>query len=100
MNAIVWMDFLNILPFMLLGLIYHLIQKVITAKEYPDYSWKVFKSRNLFGMLNSLILCSVGLAFLSSGIELMPGINRIVISFIIGSGGGDIVRSWTEKIRS
>jgi hypothetical protein len=97
METIIWADFWYLLPFMVAGLVVHILNKIDTARRRPGYVFRTFIYLNGIGYLVSLILCAVGLAFLASGIDLIPGVGKMVVSFTLGFGGGSLIRSWTAK---
>lgn len=81
-----------------LGLIAHLLDKMIDAKKIPGFSWKIFWDQNFLVYVVSSILCFIGLVLISSGIEMVPGNTKIVIAFGLGYGGGAMVRSFLKKV--
>ena len=99
MQAVDWAAFLNLAPFMLLGLAYHVISKITKAQRRKDFTWHVFRKQNLLGYVGALILCVTGLMFLASGIDLMPGVAQVLVSFTIGITGGSMIRDLPNRLR-
>ena len=92
-----WSTFFSLSPLMLAGLIVHILNKVDTARRRKGFTMETFLRLNGIGYMVALILSTVGLLFLSGGIDLMPGVNRIVVAFMIGFGGGSMIRSLVAK---
>ena len=88
-----WVDFKSLMPITMLGLLIHFLSKLRSARKKKDYSWSKFKYLNWIDYLISFLFCIAGIYFMSSGIRLIPGqVTEIVVAFILGVGGGSLVK--------
>jgi energy-coupling factor transporter transmembrane protein EcfT len=97
MDQVNWLDYVNLVPFMLVGLIIHTLKNFNKAYKRPDYQWKIFRRNNWIGFIIALITCNILLIMLTAGVELMPAMNRILASFTLGWTGGSAFRGIRSK---
>jgi hypothetical protein len=92
-----WHIVLQLVWFVLAGLLVHFLDKLDSAKKKDGFTWKEFWKQNLISYITATIVCVVGLAFLGNSIEMVSGTSKMVIAFAIGFGGGSLVRSFITK---
>jgi undecaprenyl pyrophosphate phosphatase UppP len=97
MNQIDWFSFINLLPFMMVGLAVHVLKQLKVAKERSDYSWVRFKQLNGLGYIIAFMTGMVLLIILTAGIDKMPFANQVIDSFTIGVSGGSMLRKVGAK---
>jgi uncharacterized membrane protein YfhO len=92
MTHIDWWEFLNLLPFTLVGLVVHFLRQLNRAKKRDDYTHACFFKKNGFGYIIALLTSLLALAWLSAGLEKMTFQKAVFGAISIGISGGTIFR--------
>jgi hypothetical protein len=99
MIQIDWILFLQMIPFMLVGLFIYILGKYALAYSRKDFDRKVFVKRNKLAFILGLSWCVVGCYLYSRGIGLGISQPPDVVAIILGISGGSLGKG-TVKILS
>jgi len=96
-----WIDFISLMPITFVGLLIHGLSKLKSARKKEGYKWEMFLYLNWLDYLISFLFCMVGIYWMASGIRLMEGqISELIVAFVLGVGGGSLVKKLTMVFNS
>ena len=92
-----WGAFLQLFPITLIGLAIHVLSKLKSAKSKPGFTMPLFWKLNYLSYVIAFLFCIIGLIWISAGIILLPSVAPWIVAFVIGVGGGSLVRKFVNS---
>ncbi len=97
-NLINWLEFGEMIPFMGIGMLIHILLKFIAAKitgakKRKDFEFRIFWDRNKWAWLAGVVLNIVGCYVYVRGIDLGIDAPWDVVAIILGISGGSIAKA-------
>jgi len=102
-TAINWLEFLSMMPFMIVGFLAFIIFQLAAAhqKQGKDFKWAIFYQRNLWpwiaGITVNILVCYFIVRGLDIGIEYQWDVAAIFLGVSGGALGKGILRAFMPK---
>lgn len=85
-----WLTFINMIPFMMFGLLVHTFKKFALARTKQGYSFSQFVYKNWTAWIMSVFYSLIGCFLWNQGIDVFHDVTWSVAALLIGLSGGSI----------